>query len=554
MTYGTLFDYIAWRGDITFDEMEFNEVDNLIFSFLAYANFIHVPVSDEENKNGLSIKEYYDRLIKIGGFEETLSWIIKENELKIIAESKRFSNVLIKNYIDIVKQDEKDSIQFAAMDFYFKDKTHYLAFRGTDNSIAGWKEDTDLTYKKVPAQDFAVDYLSMSIKDGETYYVGGHSKGGNLAIYGCGMLSDEKLKYVKTIYDNDGPGICREVMDIRFLKRIDCKTVQINPTYSVIGQFFSIPFSNSKIVQSNERKLMQHDIKSWLVTNKELCLAKEFDSEAIAINNAIGMYISDTKLKDREAFINELFGIIDDKGKKKTVTSVTNGGLKELSRLLLQFAGRTNKMTKELTRLPFTVWFARTLMKFRHTKPIQFLFRHSSFLIGPVFLALGLIFLFVPFSFIPAVIGSSFLFITLIELVSFFYLLYLSHWNIRRNLTRLYITVILIALSIAYFVSGDKMAGFSSILFGILMMTFAFALISRIVDHFRKKDYFSFSLSLIECITMICVGLYFVIISEFDSELLPKTIGICFLILGGLRLFDGFYECILSLYREHHSK
>lgn len=551
MKYGTLLDYVSWRGDLPFEKDGFNEVDNLVFSFLAYSNFINVPVSKEENESGLSVKEYYDRLMKIGGFPKTLSWIIKENELKIIAESKRFGNVLIRHYTDIVKGDEDDAVQFAGMDFCFSKNLHYLAFRGTDDSIAGWREDTNLTYQKVPAQDLAVDFLNSNITEEGKYYIGGHSKGGNLAIYGAGKLSDEKLQRVIQIYDNDGPGICSDVMDISFLKRIDKITTRIIPTYSVIGMFFPIPFTNTKIVHSNEKMLMQHDIKSWQVTKKELYLAERLDPEAENIDHALALYISDTKLEEREKVIKNLFDAFDEKGRKKTVTSVTGGGLKELGRVLKSLANQTPETKMTLSRLPFTVWFAKTLMKVRHTKPIQFLLNYPSFPISIYFLILGLIFLFVPFNSIPYFIGGSFLIITLIELITFFYLLYLSHWNLKGNLTRLYLSIILISLSISYFVSGNIMAGFSSIIFGIIMMISSFSQMSRMIENFRKKNYFSGILSFLECLTMLLVGLYFVIINNFANDILPKICGWIFIGLGCIRFFDGCVEWIRNLLKEH---
>mgnify|MGYP006903494407 CR=1 FL=1 len=233
------------------------------------------------------------------------------------------------------------------------------------------------------------------------------------------------------------------------------------------------------------------------------------------------------------------------------MTSVTNGGLKELGRVLKNLSNQTQETKTTLSRLPFTVWFAKTLMKVRHTKPMQFLLNYPSFPISLYFLVLGLIFLFVPYSSIPYFIGGSFLVITLIELITFFYLLYLSHWNLKGNLTRLYLSIILIALSISYFVSGGIMAGFSSIVFGIIMMIASFSQMSRMIESFRKKDVFSFILSSLECVTMLLVGLYFVIINSFANEVLPEICGWIFISLGCIRFFDGCVEWFRNLLKEH---
>lgn len=544
MQYGTLLDYISWRGDLDFTKSPFNVVDNLVFSFVAYSNFIDIEVTREENEKGITIKEYYDRLMKNGGFPPTLSWIIKEKELKIIAESKRFGNVLIRNYVDIVDSNEVDDVQFAAMEFFFNKREHYFAFRGTDDSIAGWKEDASLTYRRVPAQELAVSYLEKHLVDGEFNYVGGHSKGGNLAIYGAGKLSQYKLDQVTKIFDNDGPGICKEVMDDSFLKKIDEKTIRIIPTYSVIGSFFPYPFKDTRIVHSNEKGLMQHDIKSWLVNMTDLYCASELDEEARMINETLDMYISDTNLEDRKEVLDDLFNSFDDKGKKKTVTSVTSGGLRELNRVLIQLAEKNEKTHAHLSRLPFTVWFSKTLMKFRHTRPIEFLIKYPSFLACILSLFLGLVFLLVPYQNISYFIASSFVLMTIIEFLTFVYLLNFGKVSLKGLAPRVWLVTILTALSIAFFVSSDVMAGFATIVFGILMLTGAFVSIYRIVETYKKEKYFSFVLGLLECVSMFILGLYFIIVTSIEDDIVAKTFGIFFVCLCSLRFIDGIYEMI----------
>ena len=516
-------------------------VDNLVFSFVAYSDFSHIPLSEEENKEGLTLQEYYRRLMETGGFPKSLSWIIKEEELSLIANSKRFSNVLIKNFVDVIK-DKEDSVQFCAMNFCFGEKEHYLAFQGTDNSIAGWKEDTNLTYKKVPAQDMAIEYIEDNIIDGEVYYIGGHSKGANLAIYGACRIKKEKLQYVKRVFDNDGPGICKDVMDPSILDCIDSITTRITPTYSVIGMFFPYPFKDSRIVHSNEKMLMQHDIKSWLVYGDSLYLASEIDTEAKMIDDAMDTFISNTKLEDREKAIDELFKAFDDSGKKKTVTSVTDGGLKELNRVLLKLADTSIETKKTLNRLPLSVLFGRTLMKLRHVKPINFLFEYPSIPMGVFFMVLGFFFLFVSGDVIPYFIGSVFVLVTLAEFLTFFYLFYLSHWNFKQNLLRLYIVVISTAISCSYFVSGELMNTFSSVVLGIVMMILSFIMVSRCIELYKKKSILLMTISIIESVLMFLTGLCFVILYSYMANDILKIAGIDFFCLCVLRFFDGFYE------------
>ena len=552
MQSGTIFDYALWRGDITFEEAGFNDVDNLVFSFLAYADFQNVKVSKEENENGLTIKEYYDRLMASGGFPKELDLLIHDDEFSIFANSKRFGSVLIKNYIDIIKYGEDDAIQFSAMDFCFGENEHYIGFRGTDDSIAGWKEDLAMTYRKVPGQDLAVDYLNSHVKEGGIYYVGGHSKGGNLAIYGAAKMDKALSSLVKRVYTNDAPGICNEVMDPVFLKKIDHKTVRIIPTYCVIGMTFPFPFSDCRIIHSNEKGLVQHNLKSWQVRGNELYLADQIDPEASALDEALAQYVIDTKLEDRGKILDEVFDAFDDSGKKKTVSSVRNGGLKELQRFLMKLADKNPETRKTVTRLPLTMIFGKTLMSLRHVRPIDFLLHNMALPIGVLSIILGFVFLFLPFHNFPLFIGSIFLVVTIFELVTLFYYLFLTKWNIKRNMLRIYLCTVLVALSASFFFSGEVMGGFSCIIFGIVMMVLAFTVLGRIIDMYYKDNIFSFVVALIEMIGMFTVGVYFIVINDYTSEVFATILGVICLVMGTLKIFDGVGDIIRSAYQRRN--
>jgi len=552
MQSGTFFDYALWRGDITFEESGFNDVDNLVFSFLAYADFQNVKVSKEENENGLTIKEYYDRLMASGGFPKDLDLLINEEEFGIFANTKRFASVLIKNYIDIIKYADDDAIQFSAMEFCFGKDEHYIGFRGTDDSIAGWKEDLAMTYRKVPGQDLAVDYLNEHVKEGGIYYVGGHSKGGNLAIYGAAKMDEALYPLVKKVFSNDAPGICNEVMNPIFLKKIDEKTVRIIPEYSVIGMTFPFPFSDCRIVRSNEKGLVQHNLKSWQVKGIELSLASQLDPEAAALDEALAQYVIDTKLEDRGKILDEVFDAFADSGKKKTVSSVRNGGLKELQRFLMKLADKNPETKKTVTRLPLMMVFGRTLMTLRHIKPIDFLLHNLSVPIGLVLIVLGFVFLFLPFHNFPLFIGGIFLVVTIAELVVLFYYLFLTKWNIKRNMLRIYMCTVLVALSASYFISGEVMSGFSCIIFGIVMMVLAFTVLGRIIDLYYKDNVFSFVVAIIEMISMFGTGIYFIVINDYTSEVFATILGVIFLIIGSLRIIDGLGDLVRSAYKRRN--
>ena len=136
-----------------------------------------------------------------------------------------------------------------------------------------------ISYMKTDAQQRSVKYLGEHIAEGNMYYVGGHSKGGNLALYGCCNLDDVRLGRVVRIYNNDGPGLCPEVSDVSLIDRISGRTTQIMPRYSVFGRLFAHDIKDTKIVTSSAENLMQHDIMTWEIKEGKLSLAKDFDPD-----------------------------------------------------------------------------------------------------------------------------------------------------------------------------------------------------------------------------------------------------------------------------------
>lgn len=544
MVTGTIFDYVLWRGDLSFNEVSFNYVDNLIFSFLAYADFQNIKVSEEENEKGLTVKEYYDRLMESGGFPKELDLLIKNEEFKVIAESKRFGSVLIKHYIDIVKNETNTGIQFSAMDFHFDENKHYIGFRGTDDSIAGWKEDLAMTYTKIPAQDLATDYLEKHIEKGNIYYVGGHSKGANLSIYAASNVSKEKYDLIKQIFANDGPGLCEEVMDPNILKSIDEKTVKIIPSYSVIGMCFSYPFSHCLIVNSLEKGLMQHNIKSWLVIKNGLSTTDHLNPECVRINETIALYIKSTPMENREKILSDIFDAFDDGGKKKTVSSVRNGGFKELQRFLLKLSSKNRDTRSTVTKLPFMMIFGRAIASLRHFKPIEFFVHNTSILLGLIYISLGLVFLLLPISTFSYIIGALCISIALVESIMYLYYLYLTKWNFKQNMLRLYISILFISLSIAYFTSPNSMLSFSAIIFGIVMMIGSFSALGNAIELYKIDNFFSLLVSILEFTAMFATSIYSIIINFYSSDIVGPIGGVIFIIIGSMRIVSGFWDLI----------
>ena len=165
-------DYIRWYADFSFYDKPFNEVDNIILSTLTYYHF-DLKAADRPMAVRRAVTDNPS----------------KDRFLKAACASRRFGSLLISDFSEVFSRDR--GVQFAAMKFHLYDNIYYIAFRGTDNSLVGWKEDFVMSYRITEAQHSAVRYLNRVIEDDKDYLVGGHSKGGNLALYGACHIGDD---------------------------------------------------------------------------------------------------------------------------------------------------------------------------------------------------------------------------------------------------------------------------------------------------------------------------------------------------------------------------
>lgn len=228
-----IFDYMKWR-DIELTKMEFNEIDNLILSRLSYFPLDGVISQNEE----ITIKEAYERTKILGTTGRTLQ--AEDIELyPVLANSIRFGKIKITEFIN--KIDPIQEKQFSAVTVILPDDTIYVAYRGTDNTIIGWKEDFNMTFsERVPSQFDAVDYLENIAKKYKSKIIlGGHSKGGNLAVYAAAFCKPEVQERIAKVYNNDGPGFSEDIVNSQEYKNIIKRVHTYIPQTSIIGRLLN---------------------------------------------------------------------------------------------------------------------------------------------------------------------------------------------------------------------------------------------------------------------------------------------------------------------------
>ena len=346
---GNIMDYISWRGDLTFAQSPFNEVDNLILACFSYVNLDRIPAVTRQK--GIELKKLvkeFKKLHTIKELEADKSFIrLAPFMMFEMSESVRFGNCVIRNYVnEIVTEAEQ---QFSAVEIVLDDGTSYISFRGTDDTIIGWKEDFNLSTGVVPAQERAVEYMQrISDKASGMLRVGGHSKGGNLAIYGSVMCKSVHDKILE-IYSNDGPGFSKEFQESPETAEMMPKIIRIIPEYSIIGTLLEHD-KQPIIVASTSRGLLQHDGFSWEVQGPGLVRRDSLNKTALRFIEILHKWIDGMDMEQKRLLIEDLFATLQASG-YENLSEVQSGGLKSLAAMvkrLDKFAPESRGMMQEL--------------------------------------------------------------------------------------------------------------------------------------------------------------------------------------------------------------
>lgn len=346
---GNIMDYISWRGDLSLEQSQFNEVDNLILACFSYVNLDGIPAVTKQKGIGLKkLTEEFMKLHTMKELEADKSFIrLAPFMMMEMAKSVRFGKCVVRNYVnDIVTEAEQ---QFAAMEIVLEDGTSYVSFRGTDDTIIGWKEDFNLSTGVVPAQKRAIEYLQkISEHTDGMLRVGGHSKGGNLAIYGSVMCKSAHEKILE-IYSNDGPGFSREFQELPEMKEMMPKIIRIIPEYSIIGTLLEHE-KEPVIVASSSKGLLQHDGFSWEVQGPALVRRDSLNKTALRFIEILHKWIDGMDTEQKRLLIEDLFATLQASG-YENLSEVQSGGLKSLAAMVKRvekFAPESRGMMQEL--------------------------------------------------------------------------------------------------------------------------------------------------------------------------------------------------------------
>ena len=332
-------EYAKKYGDISFKEKEFNEIDNLVLASLAYIDFDkkYIFINNTIEYVG---KKYLAKEIKIKNL------ILAKKDayelLKVVVNNKRYKNIRIRNYVYKADYD----MQFKAITFKIPNSIIYVAFEGTDELISGWKEDFNLAYKfPTPSQTLAIKYLNNTIKIlGPNVIVGGHSKGGNLALVSSMYVKNYKKSKIIHIYNNDGPGLLENEFKSMEYESILPVYTHIIPHSSNVGILLNS--SNYKVIKSSKNNIVSHSVNTWQMDETGFIL-EELSKRSVRLKKDMNSWVTSHDKEDIKNLIEDLFSIMDDIG----ITKINNIKISNIISTIrkLKYVDKTTKdLLKEL--------------------------------------------------------------------------------------------------------------------------------------------------------------------------------------------------------------
>ena len=302
-----IFDYLKWRGDLSFEQDSLNNIDAMVLSRLSYLPFEHV------------VPEGFDHTVSLDfaalafSPEESRDYILWKQDpslLKAVAKCRRFKNIRVSGYVNNIDYNSK--MQFAALVFDLENGTRFVSFRGTDSTFIGWQEDFNMfTSLTLPSQLQALKYFEQAAQNTDCrFMLGGHSKGGNLAMYSAMNCVQSIQDKIDAVYNFDGPGFHREIIESEQYARIRNMVHSFVPQSSVFGMMLEHD-EDFSIVESKSKSFMQHDVYSWQLEATDFVYLERRTNSSYFISHTFDGFLERMTDEEKENFTRTFFFVLE---------------------------------------------------------------------------------------------------------------------------------------------------------------------------------------------------------------------------------------------------
>ena len=311
-----LFDYLEWRGDLSFKQAPFCKIDAIILAQIIYIDYKNlVP---EGFKDGIALPSLWNNLKSASDFKNRCDMGPMVNArtpelLEKASKSLRFSPVKACAYEEIF--DRNESQQFCALTYRLTSSLAVIAFRGTDDSIAGWRENFNLGYlPEIPSHISALSYFQKARRALKSKIIlTGHSKGGNLALHTAVFSDSKDRKKISAVYDFDGPGFSNDFYEKKEFQEIKDRLTVCYPEQSIVGMIFHRP-RHFQVIKSDKFAVYQHDPFNWQVKACGFERAEDVCRESRLFHKSLNNWIENMSFDEKKKFITSLFSVISASG------------------------------------------------------------------------------------------------------------------------------------------------------------------------------------------------------------------------------------------------
>ncbi|MBQ8162218.1 MAG: DUF2974 domain-containing protein [Clostridia bacterium] len=467
----TLYDYVSWYADVSFLALPLRTEDTLVFSYLAYEDY--TPVLKGLCADNLrSLLRYH--LAKMP--ENDPAQAEYKRLIRAISDSSRFGDLRVLDFQNVL--DVTEHTQFAALTLEYASGQVYISFRGTDQTIDGWREDFMLSFMETEGQRLALAYLRKNLDRFHRLTVGGHSKGGNLAMYAASHLSDEDLRCIDHIYIHDAPGFCSDVMDVSLLQQIRNMTTSVTPSFSVIGRLFDPHIPDVTIVPSTKDGIMQHDPVYWGMEHGELISLKKHDPSSEYLHEAVEDWLSDCDASVRRDLTNQLFDGLSSDG-SMTLEDLSRKGLPYLEKRMLSTIQGLSPISKmAMLRAPLSILFGRRFGKIRASSLARSM-KNENVLPSLLMLVIGILLLLLPNHTMSIVLAITLFATGISQVIYTLRILSKGHWDLRGEQVRVNLCLILLAMNAVILFKDQALFNLSSTVFGVLFWTMGYRHLAR---------------------------------------------------------------------------
>ena len=345
---GNIIDYLNWRGDIPMDQVPLGEIDGLILAYLAYMPFEGLVPSQAVGERTL-LRDTASELVRRNLDEGIrLAYCVGNSDeqdrelLAMLAKSERFGGLELCGFADYYDREGQE--QFSAVTFLLPGERAFLAFRGTDSTVVGWKENFNMTFdEEVPAQRDAVIYTeSIAHALGMPLILGGHSKGGNLAVYAGMFCAEDVRESILAAYNYDGPGFNEKVASSPEFSSMMGRVHTYLPQSSLVGilMWHREPFT---IIESNSVSIFQHVVYTWQLMGGQFIKLEERTGSSRFADETLKAWLKELPPRQRESFINGVYSVIAA-GEGKNLRDILDG--RNLP-AMLRAAGSLDEQTRQ---------------------------------------------------------------------------------------------------------------------------------------------------------------------------------------------------------------